>query len=54
MAEYSVVGKSVRRLDGAVKATGRAVYVADLELPGMLYAKILRSPLPHAKILNID
>jgi len=54
MAEYSVVGRSPPRLDGAVKATGRAVYVADLELPGMLYAKILRSPIPHAKILSID
>ncbi len=54
MSNYSFVGKPTPRLDGAEKATGRAVYVSDLELPGMLYAKILRSPLPHARIVSID
>jgi 4-hydroxybenzoyl-CoA reductase subunit alpha len=34
--------------------TGEAKYTVDIQLPGMLTAKILRSPLPHAKILNID
>lgn len=54
MGEYSVVGKSVERTDGRVKVTGRARYAGDLVAPGMLHGKILRSPLAHAKILNID
>jgi CO/xanthine dehydrogenase Mo-binding subunit len=54
MEEYSVVGKSVERTDGRVKVTGKARYAGDLVAPGMLHAKILRSPLAHAKILNID
>ena len=52
--EYQVVGKPVERTDGRVKATGKARYAGDLVAPGMLYGKILRSPLAHAKILNID
>ena len=52
--EYSIVGKRVPRVDGAVKVTGEARYTVDRELPRMLYGKILRSPYPHAKILNID
>ena len=41
-------------LDAAEKATGRARYTDDLTYPGMLHGKILRSPLPHAKILHVD
>ncbi len=52
--EYQVVGKPVERTDGRVKATGKARYAGDLVAPGMLHGKILRSPLAHAKILNID
>ncbi len=52
--EYQVVGKPVERTDGRVKATGKARYAGDLIAPGMLYGKILRSPVAHAKILNID
>jgi CO/xanthine dehydrogenase Mo-binding subunit len=52
--EYQVVGKPVERTDGRIKATGKARYAGDLVAPGMLYGKILRSPLAHAKILNID
>lgn len=52
--EYSVVGKSLPRIDGPVKASGQAQYTDDLILPGMIYGKILRSPHPHARILNID
>jgi CO/xanthine dehydrogenase Mo-binding subunit len=37
-----------------VKVTGRAKFAGDLFTPGMLHGKILRSPLAHAKILNID
>src|SRR3989304_6489826 len=54
MKEYSVVGKSLPRVDGVAKATGEVKYTGDMMLPGMLYGKILRSPYPHAKILNID
>lgn len=52
--ELSVVGKRVPRLDGAEKAAGRARFTADIKLPGMLIGKVLRSPHPHAKILNVD
>jgi len=52
--EYQVVGKSVERTDGRIKATGKARYAGDLVAPGMLHGKILRSPLAHARILNID
>jgi len=54
MEELSFVGKSVPRKDGAEKATGSALYTVDMVLPGMLWGKILRSPYPHARILNID
>jgi 4-hydroxybenzoyl-CoA reductase subunit alpha len=54
MSEYSVVGKSVERTDGRVKVTGRARYAGDLAAPGMLHGKILRSPVAHARIINID
>lgn len=54
MKEFSVVGRSVPRVDALEKVTGKAKYSADLKLPGMLYAKVLRSPYPHARIVNID
>ncbi len=54
MAEYSVVGKRLPRVDAPAKATGAAQYAADLRLPGLLTGRILRSPHPHARILNID
>lgn len=54
MSGLKYVGRSVPRVDGPEKVTGRAVYTVDVKLPGMLTAKMLRSPLPHARILNID
>ncbi len=51
---YSVVGQRLPRVDGKAKATGKAQYVVDMRVPRMLFGKILRSPHPHAKILNID
>jgi xanthine dehydrogenase molybdenum-binding subunit len=48
------VGAGVIRLDGPDKVLGRAVYGVDVELPGMLVGKVLRSPLPHARIRSID
>jgi len=53
-AEFSVVGRNQPRLDGPEKLTGRAVFTDDVVLPGMLHGKIVRSPLPRARILNID
>jgi xanthine dehydrogenase YagR molybdenum-binding subunit len=49
-----IIGSSVTRLDGPLKVTGKARYSYDQNLPGMLYAKILRSPHAHARIVSID
>jgi 4-hydroxybenzoyl-CoA reductase subunit alpha len=49
-----VVGSSVPRIDAPDKATGRALYTGDMKLPGMLYGRLLRSPVAHARIVNID
>ena len=49
-----VVGSSVQRVDGVEKVSGQAVYAGDLRLPGMAYAKVLRSPATHARIRRID
>ncbi|MFH1758225.1 MAG: xanthine dehydrogenase family protein molybdopterin-binding subunit [Pseudomonadota bacterium] len=54
MESNEIIGASVPRIDVAEKVTGRAIYGPDLKLPGMLYAKVLRSPLPHARILRVD
>jgi 4-hydroxybenzoyl-CoA reductase subunit alpha len=48
------IGKRIPRKDGPEKVTGRAIYTVDIQLPGMLVGRILRSPHPHARILNID
>ena len=48
------VGNNTRRVDGVDKVTGRAKYTGDLEIPGMLYGHVLRSPYPHALIEDID
>src|SRR5919197_6366696 len=49
-----VVGKAEPRVDGEEKVTGKALYTIDIDLPGMAHGKILRSPLPHAKVAKID
>jgi CO/xanthine dehydrogenase Mo-binding subunit len=51
---YKVVGRPETRLDGADKVTGKAVYTVDVELPGMAYGKILRSPYAHARVKRVD
>ena len=51
---YSAIGQSVVRAEGPDKVTGKSVYVADIVLPGMLWGKTLRSPYPHARIVNIN
>jgi CO/xanthine dehydrogenase Mo-binding subunit len=52
--DFQVVNHSIPRRDGRVKVTGKAAYVSDLRLIGMAYAKVLRSPYAHAKIIAID
>ncbi len=52
--QYRVVGTRPPRHDGFDKVTGAARFGADLNLPGMLHGKILRSPHAHARIRNID
>jgi CO/xanthine dehydrogenase Mo-binding subunit len=54
MAEFSVIGERLPRVDAKEKVTGKAKYAADYSLPDMLWCKLLRSPYPHARILNID
>jgi CO/xanthine dehydrogenase Mo-binding subunit len=51
---FKVVGKPKARVDGVEKVTGKAVYTVDIELPGMAYGKILRSPYAHAKVVRVD
>ncbi|MBX5492061.1 MAG: xanthine dehydrogenase family protein molybdopterin-binding subunit [Chloroflexi bacterium] len=51
---FQVIGRSPRRLDALRKATGRALYAADLHPARLLHGKVLRSPLPHARIVRID
>ncbi len=48
------IGVSVPRVDGVKKVTGAAKYVGDMKWPRMLYAKCVKSPYAHAKILSID
>jgi CO/xanthine dehydrogenase Mo-binding subunit len=52
---FKEIGKrGQRRLDGYEKATGKALYTRDMQIPGMLYARVLRSPYAHAKIKLMD
>src|SRR5918995_3954978 len=51
---FTIAGKDAHRVDGIEKVTGKAVYTGDIELPGMGYAKILRSPVAHARLLKVD
>ncbi len=53
--EFNVVGRrGILRYDGYPKASGEAMFTRDVYLPGMLYARVLASPYPHAKIKSID
>src|SRR5664280_1461265 len=54
VGERPVTGKRRPRLDGPQMVTGRAAYTHDARRPGMLHARILRSPHAHAKIVSID
>ena len=51
---FTVVGTSAHRVDGVEKVTGKAIYTSDIQLPGMAHARILRSPVAHAKLAKVD
>jgi CO/xanthine dehydrogenase Mo-binding subunit len=51
---YRIVGQPIARLDGIEKVGGTTRYSADVALPGLVWGKVLRSPLPHARIVRID
>src|SRR5438067_1780580 len=53
-AALAIVGHAYSRVDGWEKVTGRARYSYDIQQPGQLYAGVLRSPHPHARIRRID
>lgn len=52
--DLEYIGKSLERWDGQAKVTGRARYTADVQLPGMLYARFVNAPIPHARVVSID
>jgi len=52
--EPRVIGKPTRCIDGLEKVTGAARYTEDIRLPGMLYARLLLSPHPHARVMRLD
>jgi CO/xanthine dehydrogenase Mo-binding subunit len=51
---YRVVGQSIPRTDARAKVTGRARYLSDMELPGMLQTRLVRSPFAHARVTRVD
>jgi CO/xanthine dehydrogenase Mo-binding subunit len=54
MQELRVVGRDIPRIEGRDKVTGATRYTVDVHLPGMLWARILRSQTPHARLARID
>jgi len=53
-AELEYIGKSPTRWDAHAKASGSGRYTADIQLPGMLYAKMVNSNVPHARVVSVD
>lgn len=53
-AERQLIGRPISRIDGPWKASGRVRYTYDVVRPGMLYAKMVLSPYPHARVVAID
>ena len=51
---YTTIGQPTPRIEGPAKVTGVTQYTADVALPGTLWGRALRSPLPHARIVHID
>jgi carbon-monoxide dehydrogenase large subunit len=53
-APSGLIGASIRRVEDPVLVAGKGCYVDDVQLPGILYMALLRSPYPHAKIISLD
>ena len=51
---FDVIGKPYPKKDAKIKVTGECRFAGDIFVPGMLHGKMLRSPHPHARILNVD
>src|SRR5687767_6582602 len=54
MQDLTIVGTDVRRVEGLDKVSGRLDFVDNMELPGMLHGMLLRSCVPHGRIISID
>ncbi|MBN1315889.1 MAG: molybdopterin-dependent oxidoreductase, partial [Anaerolineales bacterium] len=54
MSDFNYVGLPAAAIDGLDKIMGKVKYVGDMQFPGMLHVKVLRSPLPHARIKRLD
>ncbi|MEI8131059.1 MAG: xanthine dehydrogenase family protein molybdopterin-binding subunit [Leptolinea sp.] len=54
MSKLQFVGTPTNNVDGFAKVMGKAKYVGDMNLPGMLFAQVLRSPIPHGKIVKLN
>ena len=54
VAKLKTVGHATTRIDALERVNGKATYTGDVQLPGMLYGRVLRSPHPHARIRSID
>jgi nicotinate dehydrogenase subunit B len=54
VAEFTVMGRSPRRLDAVDKVTGAGKYAADIRMPGLLHARILRPPAHGATLARVD
>jgi len=53
-ADLTYIGKPTLRYDGPAKAMGTAKYTADVQLPGMLYARMVDATIPHGRIISVD
>ena len=54
MEQYRVIGFPVERVDGVEMVSGKSLYAVDVKLPGMLWGKVLRSPIAHGRVLRVD
>lgn len=52
--DRQLIGKSISRIDGPVKSSGQAKYTLDINLPGMLFGKMVTCPYAHAKVVSVD
>lgn len=52
--DLEFIGKPIERWDGHLKVSGKARYTADVQLPGMLYAKFVNANVPHARVVSVD